>query len=57
MNCIIEGIDFYNLEAMKYYSPSTSWSEDKKKQNAKQNMIKSIVNTGNQNVHTKWERQ
>ena len=34
MNCIIEGIDFYNLEAMKYYSPSTSWSEEKKKQNA-----------------------
>ena len=34
MNCIIDGIDFYNLEAMKYYSPSTSWSEEKKKQNA-----------------------
>ena len=34
MNCIINGIDFYNLEAMKYFSPSTSWSEEKKKQNA-----------------------
>ena len=34
MNCIIEGIDFYNLEAMKYYSPSTSWSAEKKKENA-----------------------
>ena len=34
MNCIIEGIDFYNLEAMKYFSPSTSWSAEKKKQNA-----------------------
>ena len=34
MDCIIDGIDFYNLEAMKYFSPSTSWSEDKKKQNA-----------------------
>ena len=34
MNCIIDGIDFYNLEAMKYFSPSTSWSEEKKKQNA-----------------------
>ena len=34
MNCIIEGIDFYNLDAMKYYSPSTSWSAEKKKQNA-----------------------
>ena len=34
MNCIIDGIDFYNLEAMKYYSPSTSWSQEKKKENA-----------------------
>ena len=34
MNCIIDGIDFYNLEAMRYFSPSTSWSEEKKKQNA-----------------------
>ena len=34
MNCIIEGIDFYNLPAMKYFSPSTSWSAEKKKQNA-----------------------
>ena len=34
MDCVIDGIDFYNLEAMKYFSPSTSWSEDKKKQNA-----------------------
>ena len=34
MNCIIDGIDFYNLEAMKYYAPSTTWSAEKKKQNA-----------------------
>ena len=34
MNCIIEGTDFYNLEAMKYFSPSTSWSAEKKKENA-----------------------
>ena len=34
MNCIIENIDFYNLESMKYYSPSTSWSTEKKKENA-----------------------
>jgi hypothetical protein len=34
MNCIIDGIDFYNLEAMRYYSPSTSWSQEKKKENA-----------------------
>ena len=34
MNCIIQDIDFYNLEAMKYFSPSTSWSAEKKKENA-----------------------
>lgn len=39
MNCIIEGIDFYELEAMKYYSPSTSWSAEKKKENAEQKIF------------------
>ena len=34
MNCIIDGIDFYNLEAMKYYSVPNSWDAEKKKQNA-----------------------
>lgn len=34
MNCIIDGIDFYELEAMKYYAPPASWSEEKKKENA-----------------------
>lgn len=34
MNCIIDGIDFYNLEAQRYYAPSTSWSAEKKKENA-----------------------
>lgn len=34
MNCIIEGIDFFNLEAMKYYSVPVGWSEEKKKENA-----------------------
>lgn len=34
MNCIIEGIDFYNLEAQKYYSTPNSWDAEKKKQNA-----------------------
>ena len=34
MNCIIEGIDFYNLEAQKYYSTPNSWDTEKKKQNA-----------------------
>ena len=39
MKCIIEGIDFYQLEAMKYYSPSTSWSSEKKKENAMQKIF------------------
>lgn len=34
MNCIIEGIDFYELEAMKYYSHPASWSADRKKEDA-----------------------
>ena len=39
MKCIIEGIDFYQLEAMKYFSPSTSWSAEKKKENAMQKIF------------------
>ena len=39
MKCIIEGIDFYQLEAMKYFSPSTAWSEEKKKENAMQKIF------------------
>jgi hypothetical protein len=34
MNCIIEGTDFYNLEAQKYYSTPNSWTAEKKKENA-----------------------
>lgn len=34
MNCIIENIDFFDLEAMKYFAPPASWSEEKKKENA-----------------------
>jgi len=34
MNCIIDGYDFFNMEAMKYYSVPVGWSEDKKKENA-----------------------
>lgn len=34
MNCVIEEIDFYNLDAMKYYSTPSTWSEEKKKDNA-----------------------
>ena len=34
MKCIIDNIDFYDLPAMKYYSPSTSWTTEQKKENA-----------------------
>ena len=34
MNCIIDNFDFWNMESMKYYAPSTTWSAEKKKQNA-----------------------
>ena len=34
MNCIINGFDFFNMEAMKYYAPPSSWSEEKKKDTA-----------------------
>ena len=39
MKCIIDGIDFYQLEAMKYFSPSTSWNTEKKKENAMQKIF------------------
>ena len=34
MDCIINGIDFFDLEAMKYYSTPSTWSAEKKKENA-----------------------
>ena len=34
MKCVIENIDFYNLEAEKYYAPPSTWGEEKKKDNA-----------------------
>lgn len=34
MNCIIDGIDFFNLEAQKYYSTPNNWSAERKKENA-----------------------
>lgn len=34
MNCVIDNFDFWNMEAQRYYAPSTSWSAEKKKQNA-----------------------
>ena len=30
-NYIIDGVDFHSLEAQKYWSPTSSWSEDRKK--------------------------
>ena len=34
MNCIIENIDFYQIEPMRYYAPPASWSMEKRKDNA-----------------------
>lgn len=34
MNCIIDGYDFFNMEAMKYFAPPASWSAERKKENA-----------------------
>lgn len=34
MQVIIDGYDFWNMPAMKYFAPSTSWSAEKKKDNA-----------------------
>ena len=28
MNCVIDGFDFFNMEAMKYYAPPSSWSQE-----------------------------
>ena len=34
MNCIIDNVDFYNLDPQRYYSVPNSWSAEKKKENA-----------------------
>ena len=39
MNVVIDGFDFWNMPAMKYYAPSTSWSVEKKKENAEQKIF------------------
>lgn len=39
MQVIINGFDFWNMEAMKYFAPSTSWSAEKKKENAEQKIF------------------
>lgn len=39
MEVIIDNFDFWNMEAMKYYAPSTSWSAEKKKKNAEEKIF------------------
>lgn len=39
MNVIINGFDFWNMDAMKYFAPSTSWSAEKKRENAEQKIF------------------
>lgn len=34
MECIIDGYDFFNMEAQKYYAPPATWDAEKKKENA-----------------------
>lgn len=34
MECIIDGYDFFNMEAAKYYAPPATWDAEKKKENA-----------------------
>ena len=33
MNCIIDGYDFFNMEAQKYYSTPNNWDAQRKKEN------------------------
>lgn len=39
MNVVIDGFDFWNMDPMRYYAPSTSWSAEKKKQNAEEKIF------------------
>lgn len=34
MNIVIDGFDFWNMPAMKYYAPPATWDAEKKKENA-----------------------
>lgn len=36
---IIDGIDFGELEAMKYYSPPSTWNDEKKKENVREKIF------------------
>lgn len=42
MKVIIDNIDFWNMESMKYYAPSTSWTADKKRQNAMEKIFSGL---------------
>ena len=39
MEVIIDNFDFWNMEAMKYFGASTSWSAEKKKKNAEEKIF------------------
>ena len=39
MEVIIDGFDFWNMDPMRYYAPSTSWSAEKKKKNAEEKIF------------------
>ena len=39
MDVIIDNFDFWNMEAMKYFGASTSWSPEKKKKNAEEKIF------------------
>ncbi len=39
MNVVIDGFDFWNMDPMRYYAPSTSWSAEKKKKNAEEKIF------------------
>lgn len=53
MECIIDGYDFFNMEAAKYYAPPATWDAEKKKENA-MNKIFSGVWYGSQKRDGIW---
>ena len=53
MECIIDGYDFSNMEAAKYYAPPATWDAEKKKENA-MNKIFSGVWYGSQKRDGIW---
>lgn len=53
MECVIDGYDFFNMEAQKYYAPPATWDAEKKKENA-MNKIFSGVWYGSQKRDGIW---